>query len=479
MSLRLTRPVANFYAESGPSNCRWREQESSDGHRAQRFAGAERGTLGATAEAPRDRESAAAAVIFWRIPLHAAFLVASFSLVLVFAAAGTPIPLYNTYRASDGITNGDLALVSVAYFVAAATALLVLGRLSNHLGRRPVALTALASAAISCLVLLAMHGVVTLLVARVLQGLASGLASSALGAYVIDSAGQRPRWLAAAITGNAPMIGIPVGALGCGALVEYAPAPRLLVYAVMAILLVACIAMISMSPETVTRVRGALTALRPRLQVPSGCTRLVLAASAAYVATWSLGGFYQAFGPSVTAQYLGTSNALVAAAVFSSVMILTPFGAPLSARLSAANGLRLGIAVFMVTLVAIVSAIRAGAIVQFIAASLVVGLAQGVAATGAIRALLTNTGASERAGLLATIYLIAYTGAAVPAMIAGQLTKRFDLAEIAEGYAALGIAASVIAIVAARSRAPLPVRSPHAAEEYFRARKSGRDDFSR
>src|SRR5215213_3387365 len=35
--------------------------------------------------------------------------------------------------------------ITVGYFLAAATSLLVLGRLSNHLGHRPVAIAALAS----------------------------------------------------------------------------------------------------------------------------------------------------------------------------------------------------------------------------------------------------------------------------------------------------------------------------------------------
>src|SRR3954469_11934032 len=129
-----------------------------------------------------------------RLPLRVAFVAAACSLVFVFAAAGTPIPLYNTYRAQDGITNADLGWVSVGYFLAAATSLLVLGSLSNHLGRRPVAIAALASAALSCLVLIGMHGVLSLAVARVLQGLACGVASSALGSYVVDSAPRRPRW---------------------------------------------------------------------------------------------------------------------------------------------------------------------------------------------------------------------------------------------------------------------------------------------
>src|SRR4051812_17994399 len=161
-----------------------------------------------------------------RLPLGAAFVVATCAFVIVFAAAGTPIPLFNTYRADDGVTKGDLGMVSVGYFVAAAASLLLLGRLSNHVGRRPVAIAAVGTAALSCVLLVGMHGVVPLMVARVLQGLACGLAPSALGSYVVDSAPARPPWLPAVITGSAPMVGIPLGALTCGALAQYGPAPR-------------------------------------------------------------------------------------------------------------------------------------------------------------------------------------------------------------------------------------------------------------
>jgi MFS family permease len=385
-----------------------------------------------------------------RVSRHLAFIVATCSLVLVFAAAGTPIPLYNTYRVEDGITNADLGIVSVGYFVAAAIALLVLGRVSNYLGRRATALAALVSATASCLVLIDMHGVRSLLIGRVLQGLACGIASSALGSYVVDTAPERPRWLPGAITGSAPMVGIPLGALACGALVQYGPSPRTLIYAVVASLLAICSALIAMSPETMPRAPGVLASLRPRLQLPAGSGRLLLAAGASFVATWSLGGFYQAFGPSVAAEYLGTRSPLVAAAVFSSMMVLNPIGGPGSGRLRSATSLRAGMTLFVLALIGIVLSLRAGAIVPFILASLVVGLAQGAASTGGVRALLVNTRPEERAGLLSTIYLISYCGAAVPAMIAAKLASRFDLFQIAVGYAALGVVAAIIAIVAAR-----------------------------
>lgn len=386
-----------------------------------------------------------------RLPLRAAFGVATCALVFVFAAAGTPIPLYNTYRAEDGITKGDLGMISVAYFLAAATSLLVFGRLSNHLGRRPVAIAAIFSAALSCALLISTHGALSLLIARVLQGLACGLASSALGSYVVDSAPERPRWLPAAVTGSAPMLGIPIGALTSGALVQYGPAPRALIYEITAMILLICAGLIGLSPETMARRRGAIGSLRPRLQVPAGSGRLLLAAGAAFVATWSLAGFYQAFGPSVAAEHLGTTSPLVAATMFASVMVLNPLGGPATGRLEPARALRAGMILFVLALIGIVLSLHAGAIVPLIAASLVVGVAQGAASTGGIRALLAGAKPEERAGLLATIYLISYSGAAIPGVVAGMLTRSFDLFQIAVGYAVLGAVASTVAMLAAQN----------------------------
>lgn len=282
-----------------------------------------------------------------RFSRNTAFVAAACAFVFVFAAAGAPIPLYNTYRLEDGLSNADLALVSVAYFIAAASSLLICARLSNFVGRRPIALTALLSTALGCLILSAMHSVAPMLLGRVLQGLACGIASSSLGAYVVDTAEGKPRWLTAAITGSSPMVGITVGALTAGAMVEWGPAPRILVYVLMALILVLLSGIIAFSPETVARRPGLLSSLRPHMQIPKGKGRLMLAAGSAAIATWSLGGFYQAFGPSVTAEHLGTVSPFLTAAIFSSVMCLNPLGGPLSARFTPVCSVRLGMGLFI------------------------------------------------------------------------------------------------------------------------------------
>ncbi|MFI5937894.1 MFS transporter [Actinoplanes sp. NPDC051494] len=388
------------------------------------------------------------------MPRTAGFVVASVSFVLVFVSAGSPIPLYNTYRSQNGLTNGDLAVATAVYLFAAAVSLLVFGRLSDHLGRRAVGTGALVSSALGLIVLLSVDGLPHLAAGRFLQGLATGLASSALGAFVIDSAPQRPRWLPAAVTSAAPMLGIPLGALLSGALVDHAPWPRHLTYAVLLGLLLIAAVLVALSPETVARTtaRQAVASLRPQVHVPARAGRALLAMSGLILATWSLGGFYQAFGPSIAREQLGSNASLTAGAVFGSFTVFSLIGGPLTARLRPDVAMRAGAIAYAVCVAGILVALGAAAIVPFLAMSLVAGIAQGAAQTGGMRTLLAGTAPAGRAGLLSTVFLLNYSSAAIPSLIAGRLTGTFSMLQIAAGYGVLVVVG--VTVVLALARAP-------------------------
>lgn len=382
------------------------------------------------------------------LPERAPFIVATASFALVFASAGAPIPMYHLYREDNGLTDGDFAFASAGYFVAAVTSLLLLGRLSNHLGRRPVAIAALASAGIGAGILAFIDQPSLLIVARVLQGLAAGIAPSAIGAFAIDTAPERPRWLPALVTGSTPMLGIPLGAISAGLVVDLLPHPRAIVSITLVALTLLMIVLVLLCGETMPRSRGAVASLAPRLHVPAGRGRVLLATGTAAIATWSLGAFFQAFAPTVASEYLGTDDALIAACVFSAMMILNPVGGPLAGKLSPRAGVRLGMGIYMVALTGIILTLDAGAIVPFMAATLVVGIAQGIASTSAMRALVTGLEQHERAGLLASVYLMSYSGAALPGLISGRVAGDLTSGQILLGYSALGVLSAIVAMVA-------------------------------
>lgn len=382
------------------------------------------------------------------------FVASTSSLVAVFAASGSPIPLYERYRAADHLTTLDLSIATVSYFVSVLVALLACGRLSDHVGRRPVSLGAVLSAAAGCLMLLHVGSLAVLVAGRVLHGIACGLASSALVTFVVDLAPERPHWLAVTAPASAPLVGLTLGALGSGALAEHGPAPEQSAYVAATCLLVGCAVMLGMSPESSPRRPGAMASLRPRVAVPAAVRPLLPAATAVFCATWALGGFYQAFSPTISARYLGSSDTLLAGTVFASYMLPYVVGSALAQRLSPRRAEVVGVTAFAASVIGVVIGLRVGQVAVVLAGGVAGGVCQGAAFTGSLRGMLDRTRAPERAGVMSAVYLISYTGAAVPSLIVGRLSLTYDLAQIAFGYAALAVLAAAVVIGSARSGSP-------------------------
>ncbi len=85
-----------------------------------------------------------------------------------------------------------------------------------------------------------------------MQGFATGAAAASIGAALVDLDPAK----GSATNSIAPLAGMAIGALGTSALVQYAPAPTLLVYAVVLVLLVVQAALIWTTPETTHRRAG-------------------------------------------------------------------------------------------------------------------------------------------------------------------------------------------------------------------------------
>lgn len=379
------------------------------------------------------------------------FVAATLSMLVAFAASATPIPLYDVYRRAEGLTYGDLALTAVVYFIGAITALLFFGRISNHLGRKPVTFLAFGLSIVASLILLDVNGPAPLVIARLLLGLSCGLASSAIAAYVVDSAPPSLSWLSAVIVGNSPMVGLTLGALASGVLVEYGPYSRTLCYLVVLVLVAIVCGLVFLSKETVERKPGLVASFRPVFSLPHADRRLYLIAACLFVATWALGGFFQAYGPSIAADQLGSQSTVTAAIVFSSFLLPSAIGGPLSARLAPATAQRIGIVIFTLAVGGVIFSVKTSMIAVFLVMSAIAGAAQGVALTGSIRSLLDGIAPHDRAGVLSLIYATSYTGAAVTSFIAGQLSKFMDLFQLVTCYGGLAVVASVITLTFARN----------------------------
>ena len=82
-----------------------------------------------------------------RLSSGAAFALLISILVTLLASSSAPTPLYATYQARWGFSPVAVTVVFGVYAVAVLVSLLVLGALSDHVGRRPVLTAALVAQA--------------------------------------------------------------------------------------------------------------------------------------------------------------------------------------------------------------------------------------------------------------------------------------------------------------------------------------------
>jgi MFS family permease len=352
-----------------------------------------------------------------RLSCTAAFYLLASITVSFLAGSSAPTPLYPIYQAEWGFSPITVTVVFGIYALAVLSALLVVGRLSDHVGRKPVLIIATVAQVATMLVFATADGVVELLVARVIQGLSTGAAVAAVGAGLLDLDKARGT-IANAI---APLVGTASGSIATGVMVQYLPAPTQAVYlALSAIFIVQGIGVVLMT-ESIAPRSGALASLKPQFSVPAAVRGPLLIAVPALVAIWALAGFYASLGPSLLRTLLGINSTLVGGLV---LFVLAGSGAvsvfllqrhePRTMMVFGAMALIVGVAVA-------IAALSYHSATAFFVGTFLSGLGFGAGFQGAVRTVVPFAAPQERAGVLSVIFVISYLALGLPAVVAGYL----------------------------------------------------------
>jgi Major Facilitator Superfamily len=382
------------------------------------------------------------------------YLQASITLLFL-AGSSAPTPLYPLYQRLWGFSPITVTIVFGIYAIAVLAALLITGRLSDHIGRRPVLITTTLLQAIAMLVLGTATGVGGLLVGRILQGLATGAAVSAVGAGLIDLDKTRGT-IANSI---APIMGTAVGGLVGGVMVHFLPAPTHLVYALFGVLFILQCVGVSLMPDTISRLPGALASLKPQFALPLQVRGPMLIAIPVLVASWALAGFYAAIAPALIAAsfdldaslYGGISLFVLAASGALSVLLLRNASARVM-MLAGTSGLFVGVGM-------VLAATSIDSVALFAIGSIVTGAGFGSGFQGAIRTVVVPALPHERAGVLSVAFVVSYLSMGLPAVAAGfALADGVSFIETARVFGELVMALSVAALAGTLLR-----RSPRTA----------------
>ncbi|CAM5660162.1 MFS transporter [Streptomyces griseorubiginosus] len=355
--------------------------------------------------------------VLHRRPGLGGLVLLSSVVVSLLAASSAPTPLYATYATAWHFSPLTTTVVFGVYAIAVLVSLLVFGRVSDHVGRRPVLLATLALQIAAMAVLATAHGVDALLLGRVIQGVSTGAAVGTLGAAMMDIDRHR----GAVTNAAAPGIGTGAGALLSGWLVQYAPMPTHLVYLVLTGVFVLQGTAVLRMPETVRRMPGARAALVPRMAVPSGLRGTVLAAVPILFATWALAGFYGSLGPALARQVSHSDSTVVAGLGLFLLTVAGALSAAVLGRTPPHKVMMLGVALLVTATLAVPAAVERNSAPGFFSSTIIAGLGFGAGFQGGLRTVASRAAPTERAGVLSVLYIVSYLGMGVPSVIAGVL----------------------------------------------------------
>lgn len=362
--------------------------------------------------------------------------------------SGLPAPLYGMYETAWHLSPLATTVIFAVYAVAALGAVLVSGRISDVVGRKPVLLAALAAMIVGLVLFLVANDIVLLLIARTIHGAAVGSIVVAGAAALLD---LRPAHGARSgqLSGVSFNIGLTVAILGSALLAQYAPHPLRTPYAVVAVVVaVVGVGIIALREPHVARAAGPIRVAKPA--VPEHIRGDFWFAALGAMASWSMLGVLLSLYPTLASQRAHISNLVFGGAVVGTTAFAAAVAQLLATRVRASRAAIMGDVGMAVALVVTIPILTTGHWHLVLLAAALLGATFGLGFGGSLRHLSDVVPADHRGETMSAFYVLAYSAMAIPTLVAGWAATRWPLADVFPWFAgAVAVACLLAAVIGA------------------------------
>jgi MFS family permease len=380
------------------------------------------------------------------LPAAWALTGAAIAFASLYLAAGALTPLLVVYKEQWKFPAALLTLAFAVYAIGFLAALLTLGSLSDHVGRRPVLIGALIVQLASNVMLLVAPDIGWVIAGRIVQGVAAGAATTAFTAALVELAPPNRKRLGTILGSIGLTGGLAVGSLLVGLAIQLTTKANSIAFSVLTIITILGIVVITLAPETVTRAPGAFRSLIPRVAIPPATRREFAAAGPVIVATWMLQGLSGGLAPSMVRSVFHLNSGLLNG--------LSGFIAPATsaliglviARLDPRRAMTIGIYATIAGAIGIIGGVFAGSLAIMMAGQSIAGAGFGACLTASLLLIFPLAPAHQRAGVVTVIYVIAYIAFGVPVVIAGQLAGSLGLVPTVFWYSTVTVLLALISL---------------------------------
>lgn len=352
------------------------------------------------------------------------FPLLAYAFAAIMLGTTLPTPIYALYGQNMHFAVLTTTVIFSAYAIGVLTALLLFGRWSDAIGRRPVLIGGAVAAIASAAVFLVADSVPLLVLARLLSGLSAGIFTGTATAAVIESVPPEHEEKAAVGATIANVGGLGVGPIFAGLLVQYVPHPLQLPYLVHIVLAALASVAILLVPETSSRTG---TIGLQRLSVPAQIRPVFVTAATAAFAGFAVMGLFSAVAPSFVSGVIGIGNHAVAGAIASSIFAASAVAQLAGRNITPARAVAVGCAILAVGMVILTVALQYSSLTGLILAALVAGTGQGISFSRGLAAVAEGTPTERRAEVSSTYFVVAYVAISLPVVSLGFAAQHWGL----------------------------------------------------
>jgi MFS family permease len=382
------------------------------------------------------------------------------ALALLRIGATLPTPLYVMYRETFRFSTLTLTLIFAVYVVGSLGALFFLGRVSDQIGRRRVVLPAIGLAGLSALLFLVAFDEFMLGGARLLGGLAIGVAAGAGTAWIAELEPDHDRRRATLITVVSTMAGVGSGPLISGLLADFAPWPLRLPFLLDLALLAVVAALAWFGSETVAKpvTKWGEVSLRPRIGVPHEIRAAFIAPALTAFATYAMLGFYTSLVPGLIKGALGIRSHAVDGAIVFEMYVFAITTVILMRDMPSRKAMLIGLGLLLPSLGLLVLTRQVQSLPVLVCDSGLTGVSIAFGYRGSLQVVNEIAPEDGRAEVLSSYFAVAFCGTAIPVIGVGILARLVnrDIANIvfAATIGLFALVALIIGIVHGERAAP-------------------------
>lgn len=377
-----------------------------------------------------------------RLNEKATLVLHTVTIMSFMAAASAPAPLYQIYQQLWHFSPVILTLIFATYAFLLLLSLLVVGSLSDYIGRRPVIIFAIFLQMISMFFFLFSTDISMLFIARGFQGVATALAVSSIGAALLDLSKTK----GALINSISPMFGMAVGAIIACLIPQYSNMPLKHIFIVLISIYFIELLFTFFTPESAVKRPGALASLRPKMAVPTAAKFALMSISPVNIALWMISGFFLSLMPSLLRHAFHIDSVWLNGLSFSVMTLFGAIGILFLRQSASIFVLKFGTINLIIGTSILIFSINTANMIALFFGVFIAGLGFGTSFMGAIRVVMPLAQPEQRAGLMAAFYVESYLAFSIPAIIAGVMVNKIGLMNSSNLYVISIITLSVIAL---------------------------------